>query len=191
MARNVTVELEAPVFTPAAGTAVKRPELAFDALFERHHESLWRLALRMAGNADTAKDLVQETFLRAMTRRLPADLRSSEAWLVRTLVNLSRDLHRRRRVRRRHAEGERTARSRVESGNHADRVVARVTVERVMQKLSARRRAVLVLCDLEGLDGARVAELLGLRPSTVRWHLAAARKELARRLSEETTGVVS
>lgn len=161
-------------------------DTALDKLFEQHHESLWRLAMRMAGDRDSALDLVQETFLRVMTRRPPADLRSAEAWLVRTLVNLSRDLYRRRKVRRRHADGaRRSGEGAPVAGGHEDRVVARLTVERGLRRLSARRRAVLVLHDLEGLAPARVAELLGLKPATVRWHLSAARRELGRRLTEK------
>ncbi len=164
-------------------------EATLETLFDRHHESLWRLALRMAGDADSARDLVQETFLRAMTRRLPGDLRSTEAWLVRTLVNLSRDLYRRRKVRRRHADHElRSRKSATGSTGHEERLVARLTVERGLARLSARRRAILVLHDLEGLEPRRIAGLLGLRPPTVRWHLAAARRELARAVTSAAEG---
>ena len=45
-----------------------------------------------------------------------------------------------------------------------------------------RRRAVVVLHELEGAPPARIARLLGLRPATVRWHLSVGRKELARLL---------
>ena len=51
MSRNGILELgAAPPLAARAQTAVKRPDLTLDVLFERHHESLWRLALRMAGN---------------------------------------------------------------------------------------------------------------------------------------------
>ena len=178
-----------PLGRPILLTAtMASPDHSLDALFERHHESLWRLALRMAGDPESAKDLVQETFLRALTRRMPEDLRSTEAWLVRTLINLSRDRHRRSKVRRRHAERERRAEAATAGAGPEDRVVARLTVERGLDRLSARRRAVLVLHDLEGLEPKRIARLLGLRPPTVRWHLAAARRELARVLATGENG---
>ncbi len=44
------------------------------------------------------------------------------------------------------------------------------------------RRAVVVLSELEGLDTHRVAQLLGVAVVTVRWHLAAGRRELGARL---------
>ena len=68
---------------------------------------------------------------------------------------------------------------------HADPeklAAARQRMNAAMNRLSARKRAVLVLRDLEGLAEARVAELLGIRAPTVRWHLAAARKQLRQRL---------
>jgi len=120
-------------------------------LFDAHHERLFRLARRLAGDREEARDLVQETFLRAARRpgSLPAESTGGEAWLVRTLVNLCRDRHR------------------------------RLLVRRALALLPARRRAVVVLHELEGLPVAGVARLLGIAQVTVRWHLSAARKQLA------------
>jgi DNA-directed RNA polymerase specialized sigma24 family protein len=41
---------------------------------------------------------------------------------------------------------------------------------------------VIVLCELEGRPVGDVARLLGVAAVTVRWHLLAARRELARLL---------
>ena len=46
----------------------------------------------MAGDPETANDLVQETFVRVMTRSVPDDPAAAEPWMVRILVNLCRDL---------------------------------------------------------------------------------------------------
>src|SRR6266699_6934265 len=74
------------------------------ALFDAHHDRLYRLARRLAPNADDALDLVQETFLKAARSpaSVPPGLASEEAWLVRVLINIRRDQWRKTAVRRRH-----------------------------------------------------------------------------------------
>jgi len=63
-------------------------------LFDAHHQRLYRLARRISRDPEEARDLVQETFLRAARheRPLARGTLDEEAWLVRTLVNLCRDL---------------------------------------------------------------------------------------------------
>jgi RNA polymerase sigma-70 factor (ECF subfamily) len=157
---------------------VKQVELG--RLFDRCHRRLYALARRMGHGQEESRDLVQETFLRAARRRsaVPGPEGQAEAWLVRVLVNLCRDVARRRRVRRRWANE--VASPGVSLESPEDRSVARATVKAALGTLTPRRRACLVLRELEGLTVGEVAETLGLRPVTVRWHLAAARRQLAR-----------
>jgi RNA polymerase sigma-70 factor (ECF subfamily) len=148
-------------------------------LFDSHHRRLFRLALRLASDREEARDLVQETFLRAARspRSLPAGDSSGEAWLVRTLVNLCRDRYRRIAVRERGREETGPG----ECGGDAEAAaVARATVRQALARLSPRRRAVIVLCELEGRPARDAARLLGVSEVTVRWHLVAARKDLSR-----------
>jgi len=153
-------------------------------LYRAHQELLWRLAARMTGDPASAEDLLQETFLRAALHRsrLPQAERSARAWLTQTLVNLCRDGFRRAAVRRRHQEEAGSGRTEAVQADPERLAAARQLMNAALNRLSARRRAVLVLRDLEGLTETRVAELLGIRAPTVRWHLAAARSQLRRRL---------
>jgi RNA polymerase sigma-70 factor (ECF subfamily) len=152
-----------------------------EALFDTHHRRLHRLGLRLLGDAEEARDLVQETFLRAARgiAKVPADEAGAEAWLVRVAINLCRDRHRRRAVRRAHAAA--MPREAAAGDEEAPRL-ARWTVRHALLSLSPRRRAVVVLHEIEGRSAAEIAALLGTRPVTVRWHLALARRELARTL---------
>src|SRR5438270_7855566 len=74
------------------------------ALFDAHHDRLYRLARRLAADADAAQDLVQETFLKAArsASSVPAGPAHEEAWLVRVLINIRRDEWRKAAVRKRH-----------------------------------------------------------------------------------------
>ena len=184
---------DGPAVAPAHAGGTER----LAALFERHHARLFRLACRLTADREEARDLVQETFLRAARRAdgVPEGAASGEAWLVRTLVNLCRDHHRRLSVRSR-ARGLLTAAALAASAASAEWaapgpeavVVAQATVRAALARLPARRRAVVVLHEIEELPVAGVARLLGIAAVTVRWHLLAARRELAAALLPPSAG---
>lgn len=156
-------------------------------LFDSHHRRLFQLALRLCPDREEARDLVQEAFLRAARQpgSVPGGEPGGEAWLVRTLVNLCRDRYRRLAVRSR-ARQELTREGRDERRPHPEETqVARATVQAALERLSPRRRAVVVLHELEERPVREVARLLGVTEVTVRWHLLAARRELAKVLAAE------
>src|SRR6266852_5609526 len=128
------------------------PADRLSALFDAHHERLYRLARRLAPNADDALDLVQETFLKAARAptSVPLGLTNEEAWLVRVLINIRRDQWRKAAVRKRHDQVV-THSTRVDA-NQEDVVVARTTIWRALDRLTPRRRAVVVMHELEGLQ---------------------------------------
>jgi len=150
-------------------------------LFDAHQQRLFHLALRLCSDREEARDLVQEAFLRAA--RQPESV-AGEAWLVRTLVNLCRDRYRRLAVRSR-AKEELTREGRQERSHPEEAQVAKATVQAALSHLSPRRRAAIVLHEIEGRPVRDVARLLGVTEVTVRWHLLAARRELAKVLLPE------
>jgi RNA polymerase sigma-70 factor, ECF subfamily len=168
----------------AMPAAIARPDedpaARLGTLFDTHHQRLFRLARRLSQGREDADDLVQETFLRAA--RSPASVphghSSEEAWLVRVLVNICRDRWRWTAVRRKAADScdvETIGTSSPESA-----LMARAMVQGALQHLAPRRRAILVLYELEGAGIKAIAELLGVSAVTVRWHLSVGRREMAR-----------
>lgn len=151
-------------------------------LFDTHYDRLHRLARRLTSSADDAGDLVQDTFLRATHRMgsIPQGLSREEAWLVRVLVNIRRDQWRQAATRRRLDETHPPEPTITRSAESA--VMARDTVWRALDALTPRRRAVVVLHELEDLSVPAIAALLGITAVTVRWHLSLGRRELARAL---------
>jgi len=181
----LTIDGQSTPDTQTRGLAVEE----LGTLFDRQYRRLYALARRLCHDGDEAQDLVQETFLRAARKleTVPRDTAHAEAWLVRVLVNLSRDRTRRQSVRRRHA-AELIPGREAEASESEDAAVARVTVHAGLSRLTTRQRAVVVLHELEGLPTARIAELLGIHRVTVRWHLSAARRQLAKWLGAATEG---
>ncbi len=154
-------------------------------LFDRHHSRLYVLARRLTATADDARDLVQDAFLRAARARtsVPDDSSAAEAWMVRVLVNVCRDQWRSKAIRRRlEAQFPVTSWALTPSNPEAT-LIAQRTVWTALGRLAPRRRAVIVLHELEGVDIARIATLLGISTVTVRWHLSRGRDELAQAVS--------
>lgn len=162
-----------------AGTPADR----LAALFDAHHARLYRLARRLAPSADDALDLVQETFLRVARspESIPFGPTREEAWLVRILINIQRDQWRKGAVRTRH---DRTVShvAHVDGGQEAA-LIARATVWQALDRLTPRRRAVVIMHELEGLTISAIASLLGITAITVRWHLSMGRRDLTRALT--------
>ena len=164
---------------PVAGQipvfSVDNPTDRLEKLFDSHHERLYRLARRLAPSRDDALDLVQETFLRAARATVPPGDTNEEAWLVRVLVNVQRDQWRKTGVRRRYQAEVTPAQQDAEAA-----LLARTAVWQALDQLHPRRRAVLVMYELEGLAVQVIAGLLGLSGITVRWHLTVGRREMSR-----------
>lgn len=164
--------------SPVADTRREDASDRLGQLFDAHHQRLYSLARRMSGSADSARDLVQDTFLRAAraASSIPDGFSHEEAWLVRVLVNICKDAWRKEAVRRRAAAD---PMPRVEPQASEAALVARSTIWRALEALPARRRAIVVLYELEGAAIPDIARLLGVRAVTVRWHLSVGRRELA------------
>jgi RNA polymerase sigma-70 factor, ECF subfamily len=149
-------------------------------LFDEHHQRLYRLGRRLSGNAEDARDLVQETFLRAARHAasVPVGARHEEAWLVRVMINIARDRWRQAAVRRRGTADAHESTTPVTSDPESA-LMARSIIWEALQRLPPRRRAILVLYEIEGVGIPAIGRLLGIASVTVRWHLSIGRRELA------------
>jgi RNA polymerase sigma factor (sigma-70 family) len=164
--------------TKAANAAAETAEGRIARLFDAHHQRLYRLARRMVSTTDDARDLVQETFLRAARspKSVPDGAQPEEAWLVRVLVNVCRDRWRKRATRAR-LGGESTL-SVLPPSDPERALIARHTVWAALNQLPPRRRAAIVMYELDRLQIAEIASMLGVSAVTVRWHLSRGRREL-------------
>jgi len=159
------------------------------ALFDTHYNRLYRLARRLVSTADDALDLVQDTFLRAARspNAVPVGARHEEAWLVHILVNIRRDQWRQAAVRDRFNRNTKTGGSEIAGAGRDPEatMIARATVWKALDLLPPRRRAAIIMHELEGLEIPSIASLLGVSSITVRWHLSRGRRELARVIKPE------
>jgi RNA polymerase sigma-70 factor (sigma-E family) len=145
---------------PAVGAA---NEETLANLYARHHGASVRLAYLLCGEEQEAHDVVQDAFVRLISR--PVALRDPSkfpAYLRRAVVTTA--LSRRRSATRERLRMERSAGS----------IVAPAAFEQdeelwaAVQRLSSRQRAAIVLRFWLDLSEADVAAALGCRPGTVK-----------------------
>lgn len=164
-------------------------DLALDELMRRKTPQLVRLATRLVGDREDARDIVQIAFLRVWNSRHRFDRRySPNTWIYRIVSNLAIDHLRSRSSRLRslqsfqvhheHQHGEVSARQ-LDSLSAGE---VRSVFHELASTLSEKQRAVFVLREMEGLAGKEIAGILGIRPSTVRNHLFNSRKLLREEL---------
>jgi RNA polymerase sigma-70 factor (ECF subfamily) len=70
-------------------------DVDFSSVYERHAADVYRFALYMSGNIQTAEDVTAETFARAWTARGRIRVSTVKAYLMMIARNLCRDVHRR------------------------------------------------------------------------------------------------
>jgi RNA polymerase sigma factor (sigma-70 family) len=166
--------------------AVPDPASALAGAFDEHRGFLWSLSYRLTGNAADADDIVQETFVRALTRP-PADReRPWRPWLVQVASNIGRDLLRRRR-RRRYDGPWLPSPVEAEPPSHEPTPAARYDlVESVsfafllaLEALTPMQRAALVLRDVFDYSVRETAEALAVSEANVKTTHLRARRAMA------------
>lgn len=157
---------------------------AFELLFDRHQARVYRYALRMSGSPEIADDVVQEVFLAVIRGARGFDPQAGA--LSSYLYGIARHLLFRQLDSRTLDELEDDAPA--TDANPLDGLEQAEQVERVrlaLASLPAHYREAVVLCEMEELSYAEVAEMLGVAVGTVRSRLHRARAILVEKLSEE------
>lgn len=170
---------------------------AFGELVTRYERRVIRVIERFVNDREMARDLAQETFLRAYQRLDRFDpSRRFGPWLFRVGVNLTLDHLRRRKRRGRWAlfsdfGGETHPDPSVEDPRIA--INLRQEVRAVLEQIPENYRSVLVLRDLESFSTSEIAAILDRKEATVRWRLAEARHRFSelwkRRQNSEASGI--
>jgi len=160
---------------------------AFAAIVDRYAGPLLRLAGRLSGDTALAQDLVQETFLRLVSRApsLGAQ-RSLGAWLVEVCGNLARDAMKTgaRRHKRESDESAARAESAGTNGHHRPEAdEAREALESAIGELPIRQRQAIVLRIWDELSYRDIAAALGVSEGEVGYLLHHGLNRLSRSLS--------
>ena len=192
-------QLALPNFEPMSENQRKsyskqEKELIFDKEFLPYIDSMYNFAYRLTFDEDDAKDLVQDTYLKAYRFITSFEQgTNAKAWLFRILKNsFINDF------RKKSKEPSKVDYQEVESYYNSDEVDRTITtdlrvetvqdmigdeISNALNALDVDFRTVIILCDLEGFKYDEMAKILDIPIGTVRSRLHRARNLLKEKLS--------
>lgn len=165
----------------------QRDREAWAELYATYEQRLYRFSYRLAGNEHDAADLVQETFVRVLTRldRLDPKRQDLSSYLFKTAQNLFlTGVERGRRVEPVDELPETPAALPPEDDPQLAPLLDRQQEEVRLANaaLAPRQRLVLALCELEEKSYAEIGELVGLNENAVAQLISRARQSLRHQL---------
>jgi RNA polymerase sigma-70 factor (ECF subfamily) len=173
---------------------------AFEQLVARHEQRVYTLARRIVHRTEDAEDVMQETFLSAMSHlRGFREESSFSTWILRIATNHALKVLRKRRGLPTVPFEESTrgdeenggllprpvyiARWREDAEREADRPEVRRLLEKALAELAPKHRAIFLLRDVEGLSTEETAKTLGISVANAKVRLLRARLKLRERLT--------
>jgi RNA polymerase sigma factor (sigma-70 family) len=171
----------------------KEKQEVFDGEFMPHIHSMYNFAYRLTLERDDAKDLVQDTYLKAF-RFIESFQKgtNAKAWLFRILKNSFINDY-----RKKSKEPSKVDYQDVETYYNSDEVDRQITpdlrveslkdmigdeISNALNSLDVDFRTVIILCDLEGFKYEEMAKILDIPIGTVRSRLHRARNLLKEKL---------
>ncbi len=154
----------------------------FEALYSRLEKPVFNVVYRWLWNADEARDVTQDAFVKLWKARARVRLSTVDSLIFKSALNLASNRLRVRKVRK-FFSLEDTAP--VDARDNAEQRLSaeedRLAIRKAIDELPEKLRSVVVLCELSGLSTAQISETLGIPPGTVgsRRHQAMARLEQA------------
>jgi len=166
---------------------------AFNELVRRYQTLAFNVAARILGDREVAADVVQDSFLSAWEHIRGFRGTSFRAWLLRIVTNRCYDRLRRQKVRQAAsiedmlADDEGAELPEPSEGPEGTvlRQELRAMIQRGILTLPPEQRAVLVLCDVQGLSYEETAQATSASIGTVKSRLSRARDKLRQYLRAE------
>jgi RNA polymerase sigma-70 factor, ECF subfamily len=160
---------------------------AFDELVRQTYTEVYTLALRLTGNEEDARDVLQDAYLRAYKgiKRFRGDSQFG-TWMYRITANCAAT-HLGKRSKHRHEDLDDSttvvdSRPEIDPELRADAAVERSRLNEALAELPPKLRAVVVLRDVYDLPHEAIAAELGISEAAAKVRLHRARRKLREQL---------
>lgn len=173
---------------------------SFNAIVLKYQDSLFRAALYILDNEQSALDATQDAFISAYAKIAQFRGESLKAWLIRIVINKSYDII---RACKRHPVmsledltvdwNEQMPKfplhEEMSPSEHVENHDLQFTIQNCLNRLPFHLRAILVLVDVEGLSYDEASNALNIPMGTVKSRLARARLKM--RVLLKSSGVLT
>lgn len=153
-------------------------------LYDNYSRKMMGVCLRYSGDRETARDLLQDGFVKVFgSIGSFSGLGSFEGWMRRIFVNCALEYLRRNDVLRESADLDSTA----ELVNPDHTTISMMSAQEIMKvigELPVGFRTVFNLFAIEGYSHKEIGELLGITESTSRSQLTRAKQILQKKINE-------
>jgi RNA polymerase sigma-70 factor (ECF subfamily) len=162
---------------------------AFEPLITPYRKPLLGLAYRIARNSEDAKEVAQETFLRAFKYLKNFNVEKSfKSWIYQILVHAARNYRNKQVKYETLRMSEPVKETAVAGGDdperrHDDEEI-RSRLMDCLDVLTPREKEVFLLRDIEEMNIQETAKILRCSAISVRVHLSAARKKIKERIKD-------
>ncbi len=166
-----------------------RDEMAFREIVERYQSKVFSIIYGILRNHNDAEDIAQQVFAKIYFSIRNFDFRSSLlTWIYKITVNECYDYLRKKRVRKLVYESDfsqedaqrlETSDPAIDPGAPVDQQIARHDlVVKLLSKVSAEDRSLILLKEVEGHSVEELAEMTGLNENTIKVKLFRTRQKL-------------
>lgn len=147
-----------------------------ETLYREHSGWLHGWLRQRLNNSADAADLAQDTFIRVLLARTAGTLKEPRHYLATIARGLTIDLYRRRSLESAYLEAlaQQPERYAPSAETHTAILDTLMAIDRMLDGLGPRTRAVFLAVQLDGLSYEKTSERLSVSVSTVRKHLARA-----------------
>ncbi|MBX7151112.1 RNA polymerase sigma factor [bacterium] len=155
-------------------------ETEFKQLYESHAKSLWSYIRRFCNDEDLTNDVVQESFVRMLSREIPSLTdQQRKTYLFQTATRLVLDHWRANKKMT-----ELSIEDKMEQ-NFELKVVQKIDLESAFRQLPSNQRSLLWLAYAENYSHSEIAEILNIQSKSVKVLLFRAKNRLLEILSKK------
>jgi RNA polymerase sigma-70 factor (family 1) len=154
-------------------------ESAFTNLYHQHSKTLYRKILRMVNDEETAKELLQDLFMKLWENRAKVDVsKSFRSYLYTIAVNLVYDYFR-KATKQKELETYLLAMAVDYFTDSEEENISAENIKlinEVIDQLSPQRKKIFMLCKIDGKSYEEVSKELNISKSTIHDHMVKANR---------------